>query len=110
MMLTPVRLPLGLTSRSAASVGSAFSTGHRCTPLALLDMLMAVAEFRFRLSWVPRTMSHTACRHAPGSVRHGDGAALRCRYGQAGRWGTPGKVLVERGGPSRSILVVVSVR
>ena len=28
---------------------------------------MAVAEFRFRLSRVPRAMSHTACRRAPGS-------------------------------------------
>src|SRR6516162_9483361 len=44
-------------------------------------MLVAVTEFRFRLSCVPQAMSHTACRHAPGSVRHGDGAALRCRYG-----------------------------
>ena len=40
-------------------------------------------------------MSHTACRHAPGSVRRGDGAALRCRHGSADRSGTPGKVPVE---------------
>src|SRR5215472_11242201 len=57
-------------------------------------MLVAVGEFRFRLSWVPRTMSHTACRHAPGSVRHGDDAALQSRYGSGGHWGTPDKVPV----------------
>jgi len=55
---------------------------------------VAVAEFRFRLSCLPRAMSHTACRRAPRSVRHGDGAALRCRYGSGGRWGKPGKVPV----------------
>ena len=42
-----------------------------------------------------QAMSQTACRHAPGSVRRGDGAALRCRHGSADRWGTPGKVPVE---------------
>src|SRR4029077_17376793 len=57
-------------------------------------MLLAIAEFRFRLSRVPRAMSHTACRHAPGSVRHGDGAALQCRHGLGDRWDMPRKVLV----------------
>src|SRR5438552_3537894 len=31
-------------------------------------MLVAIAGFRFRLSSVPRAMSHTACRRALGSV------------------------------------------
>ena len=41
-----------------------------------------------------RSMSHTACRHALGSARHGGGAGLRCLYGSADRWGTPCRVPV----------------
>jgi hypothetical protein len=41
---------------------------------------------------VPPAMLHTTCRHAPGSVRHEYGAALRCRHGLGDRWGMPGKV------------------
>src|SRR6516165_8966762 len=61
-------------------------------------MLLAATEFRLTLLRVPTplpAMSHTACRLAPGSAPHGDGAALRCRRGSGGRWGTPGKVPVE---------------
>jgi len=63
-----------------------------------LHMLLAATEFRLTLLRVPTplpAMSHTACRLAPGSAPHGDGAALRCRRGSGGRWGTPGKVPVE---------------
>jgi len=51
-------------------------------------MLVAVAQFRFRLSRVPRAMSHTACRRAPGSVRRGDGVVLRRQCGLGDRLGT----------------------
>ena len=60
-----------------------------------LNVLVDASEFSFRLSRVLapfRAMSHTACRHAPRSMRRGDGAALRRRHGSAGHWGTPGKV------------------
>ena len=59
-----------------------------------LNLLATVADFWFRLSTRLRAMPHTACRRAPGSVRHVDGASLRCRHGSGGRSGTPGKVPV----------------
>src|SRR6266850_8263170 len=54
-------------------------------------------DFRFRLSRVPAlllAMSHTVCRHAPGSVPRGYGAVPPCRHGSGDRWGTPRKVPV----------------
>jgi hypothetical protein len=51
----------------------------------------------FRLPRVPaplRAMSHTPCRRAPGSARHGYDAALRCRYDWGDHWSTPRKVPV----------------
>jgi hypothetical protein len=54
-------------------------------------MFVAVTEFPVQaVAGYSRlqAMSQTACRHAPGSVRRRDGAALRCRHGSADRWGT----------------------
>ena len=68
--------------------------------LARVDRVPASRRRPFGLSWVcarllrsfgsgcrvPPAMSHTSCRRALGSDRHGDGAALRCRHGLGGRW------------------------
>src|SRR5438094_787448 len=48
----------------------------------------------WRVSATLPAMSRTVCRHALGCVRHGYGAAPRCRHGWGDRWGTPRKVPV----------------
>jgi hypothetical protein len=65
--------------------------GDHSLRVGSLDVALALVEHAgghyrvpVRLSRVPAplwAMWHTVYRHAPGSVRHGGGAALRCRHG-----------------------------